>query len=159
MAKVQTERLRSCVCTRGLRNLGAAAGPGRTRKHRHSGLRCATVTGACGLGWNGDGLVVCTVTVPRQGRGMATASNLAKGSNSTTRLEGHKRARGACEHHVRDIAVVFAITGQGHSERQRSTARVKPRSRRDMTFRSARARTLQGKRGGGGTRWWHSKQE
>ena len=144
MAKVQTERLRSCVCTRGLRHLGAAAGPGRTHKHRHSGLRGATVTGACGLGWNGDGLVACTVTVPRQGRGMATASNLAKGSNSTTRLEGHRRARGACEHHVRDIAVVFAITRQGHGERQRSTVRVKPRSRRDMTFRSARARTGQG---------------
>ena len=144
MAKVQTERLRSCVCTRGLRHLGAVAGPGRTRKHRHSELRCATVTGACGLGWNSDGLVACTVTVPRQGRGMATASNLAKGSNSTTRLEGHRRARRACERRERDITVVFVITGQGHGERRRSIARVKPRSRRDMTFRSARARTGQG---------------
>jgi hypothetical protein len=117
MAKVQTKWLRSCVCTRGLRHLGAAAEPGRTRKHRHSELRGATVTGACGLGWNGDGLVACTVTVPRQGRGMATALNLAKGSNSTTRLEGHRRARGTCERHERDIAVVFAITGQGHGER------------------------------------------
>ena len=144
MAKVQTERLRSCVCTHGLRHLGAAAGPGRTRKHRHSSLRGAAVTGAFGIGWNGDGLVACTVTVPRQGRGMATASNLAKGPNSTTRLEGHRRARGACERRECDIAVVFAITGQGHGERRRSTARVKPRSRRDMTFRSARARTGQG---------------
>ena len=64
MAKVQTEWLRSCVFTRGLRHLGAAVGPGRTRKHRHSGLRAATVTGACGLDWNGDGLVACMVMVP-----------------------------------------------------------------------------------------------
>ena len=125
MAKVQTERLRSCVCTRGLRHLGAAAGPGRTRKHRHSSLRGAAVTGACGLGWNGDGLVACTVTVPRQGRGMATASNLAKGPNSTTRLDGHRRARGACERRECDITAVFAITGKGHNDRQRSTARAK----------------------------------